>query len=1082
MSSSDEEGEFTPEIHVSEYVFVDQNGEPISFSVLPLLWNENEVIGNSKAQVFLEGVADDGRLKIYQQVVAWMFDLSYALPEILVFSKNKKRMTLQKPRKSFVSTIRTILITIHWMHFLKKNTETPAKSVWNHLQNVFSLYEFEPSEHELLHHKLLIGEAMKRDKDLAKSKNVLNFVEVPRTNIAPHQDIPKKNNFINDGDVDDEDYNDDDIGEEVDGVRKSIFDPVCAICDDGGNVLPCEGRCLRSFHPTKAAGIDSFCESLGFVNDAQIDAIPSFLCKNCLYKQHQCYACGELGSSNNTSDQEVFPCVSATCGHFYHPKCVAKLLHADNEAEAKKLRDKITAGDSFTCPAHKCFACKQSEDAQVYDLQFALCRRCPKAYHRKCLPKSICFQHDKYTNSFGRAWEDLLPYNRILIYCMEHKIIKELETPSRNHLIFPDFGVKEKKCKLELSYRGKNLASKQSDVSEVFVTSRNVLKKPTLVQKAYGDTHAGGSSERTKKPCSRQEFSPLKDPNTCVTSRKFLKQNARPNFDRSLSKEKTKLTQTKGNIKVNLQLNQTGLKSKNTNQNMHAEKGESIRPLIDAEIEKGISVLIKEVDSSFNAEEFLKNQQQISGTNAYSFQGAGDKSITLGRVEASVKAVRAALEKLEAGASLEDAKNVCGPEVIKQIFKWKENLAVYLGPFLHGMRYTSFGRHFTKVEKLIEIVNRLHWYVQHGDTIVDFCCGSNDFSGLLKEKLEKVGKSCLFKNYDLFQPKNDFSFEKRDWMSVKPNELPDGSRLIMGLNPPFGVKASRANKFINKALTFRPKLIILIVPRETRRLDEKDAYDLVWEDDRVLSGKSFYLPGSVDVEDKQLEQWNVKAPPLYLWSRHDWTARHKAIAREQHHAYDWLEELPGNGENAKEVEFNYLMQDKHDCYGDFSKDVYACGGISSILDGVPEMNDGFESEGSRGTVHGKNMEGQFPGSSSIWKNNDFPKKIHDKVIEMQPEGHGHMDASPKAASDNGIALETDDMCIDMEISSPDNRAGYYEVPGTKGGDGVFQNRGQGPLNLGFKTEYRFRDIQNPVSAPRQESKKPSEYQKWKLHQ
>ncbi|KAG4174938.1 hypothetical protein ERO13_A11G151300v2 [Gossypium hirsutum] len=980
MSSSDEEGEFTPEIHVSEYVFVDQNGEPISFSVLPLLWNENEVIGNGKAQVFLEGVADDGRLKIYQQVVAWRFDLSYALPEILVFSKNKKRMTLQKPRKSFVSTIRTILITIHWMHFLKKNTETPAKSVWNHLQNVFSLYEFEPSEHELLHHKLLIGEAMKRDKDLAKSKNVLNFVEVPRTNIAPHQDIPKKNNFINDGDVDDEDYNDDDIGEEVDGVRKSIFDPVCAICDDGGNVLPCEGRCLRSFHPTKAAGIDSFCESLGFVNDAQID---------------------------------VFPCVSATCGHFYHPKCVAKLLHADNEAEAKKLRDKITAGDSFTCPAHKCFACKQSEDAQVYDLQFALCRRCPKAYHRKCLPKSICFQHDKYTNSFGRAWEDLLPYNRILIYCMEHKIIKELETPSRNHLIFPDFGVKEKKCKLELSYRGKNLASKQSDVSEVFVTSRNVLKKPKLVQKAYGDTHAGGSSERTKKPSSRQEFSPLKDPNTCVTSRKFLKQNARPNFDRSLSKEKTKLTQTKGNIKVNLQLNQTGLKSKNTNQNMHAEKGESIRPLIDAEIEKGISVLIKEVDSSFNAEEFMKNQQQISGTNAYSFQGAGDKSITLGRVEASVKAVRAALEKLEAGASLEDAKNVCGPEVIKQIFKWKENLAVYLGPFLHGMRYTSFGRHFTKVEKLIEIVNRLHWYVQHGDT-------------------------------------NDFSFEKRDWMSVKPNELPDGSRLIMGLNPPFGVKASRANKFINKALTFRPKLIILIVPRETRRLDEKDAYDLVWEDDRVLSGKSFYLPGSVDVEDKQLEQWNVKAPPLYLWSRHDWTARHKAIARERHHAYDWLEELPGNGENAKEVEFNYLMQDKHDCYGDFSKDVYACGGISSILDGVPEMNDGFESKGSRGTVHGKNMKGQFPGSSSIWKNNDFPKKIHDKVIEMQPEGHGHMDASPKAASDNGIALETDDMCIDMEISSPDNRAGYYEVPGTKGGDGVFQNRGQGPLNLGFK--------------------------------
>ena len=39
----------------------------------------------------------------------------------------------------------------------------------------------------------------------------------------------------------------------------------------------------------------------------------------------------------------------------------------------------------------------------------------------------------------------------------------------------------------------------------------------------------------------------------------------------------------------------------------------------------------------------------------------------------------------------------------------------------------------------------------------------------------------------------------------------------MGLNPPFGYKASLANQFINKALQFRPKLLILIVPPETHR-------------------------------------------------------------------------------------------------------------------------------------------------------------------------------------------------------------------------------------------------------------------------
>ncbi|KAE8732740.1 Detected protein of confused Function [Hibiscus syriacus] len=284
MPSSDEEGEICPEIHVSEYAFVNQYGEPISFSVLPLQWSENEVIGQDKTEVFLDGVADDGLMKIYKQVVAWKLELSYALPEILVLLKDKKWITLQKPRKSFGSTIRTILITIHWLHFMKKNSEESAKSVWNHLRNVFSLYEFEPSESDLLCHKLLIHEAVKWDKDLENSKNVINFLQMPQRNITLHQDVIvfKKDKFIVNGD---EGLDDDDIGEEVGGAGKSIFDPVCAICDDGGYILaswvldslgalpflPLPSRCLRSFHPTKAAGIDTCCESLGFVNDAQID-------------------------------------------------------------------------------------------------------------------------------------------------------------------------------------------------------------------------------------------------------------------------------------------------------------------------------------------------------------------------------------------------------------------------------------------------------------------------------------------------------------------------------------------------------------------------------------------------------------------------------------------------------------------------------------------------------------------------------------------------------------------------------------------------------------------------------------------
>jgi len=34
----------------------------------------------------------------------------------------------------------------------------------------------------------------------------------------------------------------------------------------------------------------------------------------------------------------------------------------------------------------------------------------------------------------------------------------------------------------------------------------------------------------------------------------------------------------------------------------------------------------------------------------------------------------------------------------------QDKLKVYLAPFLHGARYTSFGRHFTNPEKLQQVI------------------------------------------------------------------------------------------------------------------------------------------------------------------------------------------------------------------------------------------------------------------------------------------------------------------------------------------------------------------------------------------
>ncbi|KAG6634690.1 protein ENHANCED DOWNY MILDEW 2-like [Carya illinoinensis] len=217
---------------------------------------------------------------------------------------------------------------------------------------------------------------------------------------------------------------------EVEGV----FDSVCAFCDDGGEILCCEGRCMRSFHATVETGAN-MCPSLGF-SLGELHGLPRFVCKNCEYQQHQCFACGKLGSSNVFSGAEVFPCVSATCNYFYHPHCVAKLLYRENKAAAEELERNIVGGGYFTCPIHKCCVCKQEENKEDSQLQLAVCRRCPKSYHRKCLPRAIAFEDIAEEGIITRAWEGLLP-DRVLIFCLNHEIVEELGIPIIDHIKFP---------------------------------------------------------------------------------------------------------------------------------------------------------------------------------------------------------------------------------------------------------------------------------------------------------------------------------------------------------------------------------------------------------------------------------------------------------------------------------------------------------------------------------------------------------------------------------------------------------------------------------------------------------------------
>ena len=150
---------------------------------------------------------------------------------------------------------------------------------------------------------------------------------------------------------------------------------------------------------------------------------------------------------------QVFQCSHDDCAHFYHPKCIAQLLYPNSEEATLFEVEVAAAREKFTCPVHECIECKGVENKNDRSMQFAVCRRCPTVYHRKCLPRFVfldnrhvpilcsfmfylkigpfflrfcccCFCSDiifksrKGPNgSLQRAWDDILP-DRILIFCM----------------------------------------------------------------------------------------------------------------------------------------------------------------------------------------------------------------------------------------------------------------------------------------------------------------------------------------------------------------------------------------------------------------------------------------------------------------------------------------------------------------------------------------------------------------------------------------------------------------------------------------------------------------------------------------
>lgn len=134
---------------VSNYHLEDDDDEPVSFSVLPLKWRDSEVSNvddGNRGKIFLHGTSDSGLQKIFMQVTAWKFDLSGLKPEVLLLSKDRRWIKLQKPRKSFQDTVKTILITLYFLHCVKRKPRLSTDSFWSNLCKDRDLRYFSFSE------------------------------------------------------------------------------------------------------------------------------------------------------------------------------------------------------------------------------------------------------------------------------------------------------------------------------------------------------------------------------------------------------------------------------------------------------------------------------------------------------------------------------------------------------------------------------------------------------------------------------------------------------------------------------------------------------------------------------------------------------------------------------------------------------------------------------------------------------------------------------------------------------------------------------------------------------------------------
>lgn len=185
----------------TDYYFVNEKEIPVSFTVVPFCSDDGKSCATARTRVFLHGVANGGLRKVYKEVTSWSLGLQEAQPELFVHSIENTWLKLGTPSRSYRDRFRSIMITIKWLHCLRRKPEATEKAIWDYLQKVFrfvivvsfilfivvssavvrvhcmcSSLERRPSKNDLAKHVHLIKIIAKRDKVLARAKVCFSYI------------------------------------------------------------------------------------------------------------------------------------------------------------------------------------------------------------------------------------------------------------------------------------------------------------------------------------------------------------------------------------------------------------------------------------------------------------------------------------------------------------------------------------------------------------------------------------------------------------------------------------------------------------------------------------------------------------------------------------------------------------------------------------------------------------------------------------------------------------------------------------------------------------------------------------------